>query len=311
MNIVETAHLTKIYGKKHNQILAVDDVSLNIKKGEILGLVGESGCGKSTFGKMILNLEKSTKGKIYFNGRDITNLSFDEMRPVRKNMQMIFQNSLTVFNPYCTVYQIIKEPLDNYLKGQEKEQQIIEMLEKVGLDESYLSRYPNELSGGQRQRIGIARALIISPEFVVCDEPTSSVDYAVRNRILDLLADLKVQLGMTYLLISHDLSAVKKICDRIVVMYMGNIMEILPESQKMMEHPYSKALIAATLGTNPKERGDKKVLFKKEDEGIAPVIGCVFQNRCLYVQKICKIEKPMLRELRDMDGHMAACHLCK
>ncbi|WP_156900441.1 oligopeptide/dipeptide ABC transporter ATP-binding protein [Anaerovorax odorimutans] len=312
MSLIEVKNAYKCYGKiKKHSVYALTDVNLTIEKGEIVGLVGESGCGKSTLGKIFLKLEKLTSGKVFFNGQDITNFSFNQMLSIRKNMQMIFQNSSNVFNPYFTVRQVLSEPLNNYFKlsYEEKEKRMTLLLKRVGLNNSYLERYGNELSGGQRQRIGIARALILNPEFVVCDEPVSSVDYAIRNQLLTLLLDLKHDFGLTYLFISHDLSAVNKICTKVVIMYLGNIMEIIPRMDENVEHPYSKALLAAALSADPHNRSEKKILFKETDEIFVPKKGCAFQNRCLYAKEICKNKKPILTQIKD--GHYVSCHLCK
>lgn len=312
MNLIECNNISKCYDMKvKERVYAVSDISLKIKKGEIVGLVGESGCGKSTLGKILLKLEQATDGKIIFKGNDITNYSFKEMKPIRRNMQMIFQNSSNAFNPYFTVRQIIEEPINNYIKvdNKQKEEMIIDILNRVGLDEKYLSRYVSELSGGQRQRVGIARALVIKPEFVVCDEPTSSIDYAIRNQILDLLMEFKQELGLTYLFISHDISAINKICTSVLVMYLGNIMEIIPSMNDDILHPYSKALMAATLDINPRNKEEKKILFK-DDYSVIPEKGCIFQNRCLYAEGICKNKKTTLTSVDENCNHYVACHLC-
>lgn len=311
MNLFEIKGLHKCYNEKAKpQIHAVYNVSLNIKRGEILGLVGESGCGKSTLGKILLKLERPSKGRILFKGQDITDYSFAQMRQIRNSMQMIFQGTANAFNPYFTVRQIISEPLNNYSREspQEKEKKIIAMLEKVGLNKTYLSRYSREMSGGQRQRIGIARALILNPEFVVCDEAVSSIDYALKNQILMLLTDLKQQFGLTYLFISHDISAVNKLCGRVVVMYLGNVVEIIPSINDQVQHPYTKALLAATLVPDPQKRGKNRVLLREGEELKIPEKGCVFQNRCLYTQTICQTEQPILAA-KDAE-HYIACHLC-
>ncbi|MDD5953492.1 MAG: ABC transporter ATP-binding protein [Oscillospiraceae bacterium] len=313
-NLIETVSLKKSYQpwKKH-PVYAVDDVSISIRKGEVLGLVGESGCGKSTLGKALLNLEPITEGKVLYRGKDISRYSFREMRKIRNQMQMVFQNSIDSFNPYLTVRQVVMEPLNNYSKAsrQEKETKVRSMLEEVGLGAEYLDRYGSELSGGQRQRVGIARALIMDPEFVICDEAVSALDYAVRNKILRLLYRMKKEKGLTYLFISHDLSAVRQICDRVVVMYMGQVMEILPDLQEeTIRHPYTKALLAASLGTDPRDRQKKRVLFKDEASGQTIPQGCPFQNRCLYAREQCKTERPILTML-DEGTHWGACHYIK
>ncbi|SHH87547.1 peptide/nickel transport system ATP-binding protein [Sporobacter termitidis DSM 10068] len=309
MNIIEVNGLCKAYGNARPRNYAVFDVSLGIRKGEILGLVGESGCGKSTLGKLLLKLEKPTKGRITFEGTDITDYSFNEMRKIRNNMQIIFQGSSNAFNPFYTVRQIIGEPLNNYCRitNDDMDTKITAMLEKVGLGGEYLGRYSSELSGGQRQRVGIARALVLNPKFVVCDEAISSVDYALKKQILQILYDLKKQNSFTYLFISHDIEAVKAVCDRVVVMYLGNIMEILPHADSKALHPYTKALLAAALTADPAVKSKKKILFKEEGNLEIPGKGCVFQSRCLYAQKQCMSESPGLAEIQD--GHYAACHL--
>jgi oligopeptide/dipeptide ABC transporter ATP-binding protein len=310
-NLFEIQGVYKCYNQKEKpKVYAVYDISLNIKKGEVLGLVGESGCGKSTLGKMLLKLEQPTKGRLLFQQQDITDYSFNQMRKIRNRMQMIFQGTANAFNPYFTVGQIIGEPLNNYSNEpkEEQEEKIVAMLEKVGLNKTYLTRYSHEMSGGQRQRIGIARALILNPEFVVCDEAVSSIDYALKNQILTLLTDLKQQFGLTYLFISHDIAAVNKICDRVAVMYLGNIVEIIPNINDKAQHPYTKALLAATLIPDPKKRRDNTILFKKDEDLNIPEKGCVFQNRCLYTQEVCKTEPPTL--MSKNDEHAVACHLC-
>ncbi len=310
MNLFEINSLYKCYNKKEKpKVYAVYDLNLTIKKGETLGLVGESGCGKSTLGKMLLKLEQPTRGSIIFKQQDITHYSFNQMRQIRNSMQMIFQGNANAFNPYFTVEQIIREPLDNYSQETrgEKQAKIIAMLTKVGLNETYLTRRGHEMSGGQKQRIGIARALILNPEFVVCDEAVSSIDYALKHQILTLLTDLKQQFGLTYLFISHDIAAVNKICDRVIVMYLGNIVEIIPSINDQAQHPYTKALLAATLIPDPRRREKNRVLFKEAEEIKIPAKGCVFQNRCLYAQQVCTREQPAL--VSQDNAHYIACHL--
>jgi peptide/nickel transport system ATP-binding protein/oligopeptide transport system ATP-binding protein len=311
MDFIEIKNLYKNYKPKAKlPVYAVRDVSLSISRGEILGLVGESGCGKSTLGKLILKLEQPTRGDVVFDGEAITGCSFNGMRPRRRRMQMVFQGSAQAFNPSYTLRQILREPLDNYYgkREAEKEEWMADMLQKVGLDETYLTRYPHEMSGGQRQRGGIARALILKPEFVVCDEAVSSVDYAIKNKILDLLVSLKNELSLTYLFISHDIASVNRICDRTAVMYLGNVVEILPGVSSGAIHPYTKALLAATLPVNPRERKADLVLFRENEDMSIPERGCVFQNRCLYTKPLCQTDCPELEE--KSGGHFAACHYC-
>jgi peptide/nickel transport system ATP-binding protein/oligopeptide transport system ATP-binding protein len=309
MELIEIKHLYKSYKPKAKPVVyAVRDVSLSISRGEILGLVGESGCGKSTLGKLILKLEQSTQGSIVFDGENITGYSFNRMRSLRRRMQMVFQGSGQTFNPSYTLRQILREPLDNYhYEGDDvKEQWMTSMLRKVGLDETYLSRYPHEMSGGQRQRGGIARALILNPDFVVCDEAVSSVDYAIKNKILKLLVSLKNDFSLTYLFISHDIAAVNRICDRTAVMYLGNIVEILSDVNSGALHPYTQALLAATLPDSPGERKANLVRFRENEDRSIPERGCVFQNRCLFVKPLCKETRPLLEQKGER--HFAACH---
>lgn len=311
MNMMEVRGLCKSYGKAGRKICAVFNVDLTIRKGEILGLVGESGCGKSTLGRLLLRLEKPTRGRITFEGADITGYSYGQMRRIRRQMQLVFQGSANSFNPYFMVGRILGEPLDNYCKltAAEKEREITAMLERVGLGGEYLGRYSSELSGGQRQRVGIARALILNPRFVVCDEAVSSVDYALKKQILTMLVSLKKQNGSTYLFISHDITAVNAVCDRVAVMYLGNILEILPQAGAEALHPYTQALLAAALAPDPRVRNEKRVLLKEDGERRPPERGCVFQSRCLYCQEECLASMPLLTEISE--GHFAACHFVR
>jgi peptide/nickel transport system ATP-binding protein/oligopeptide transport system ATP-binding protein len=309
--MVEVKNLHKAFDlKKKPRTYAVYDFSLNIRQGEVLGLVGESGCGKSTLGKLILKLEQPTKGSVVFEGTDITRHGYSEIRKIRNRMQMIFQGVSTAFNPYHTVNRIIGEPFDNYnpkAKPSEKNEKITGLLEKVGLGVEYLGRYPSEMSGGQRQRVGIARALVLDPKFVVCDESVSSVDHAVKNTILNLLLDLKRERGCTYLFISHDLSSVSKISDRVAVMYLGNLVEVIPKEGKEPKHPYTKALVAASLSPDPANKNHRKVMFKTDEEMKITDAGCVFHNRCLESGSVCLKERPKPRDRGN--GHVVACHI--
>lgn len=311
MDILTINNLSKCFDMKaKKRIYAVKDIDLHIKEGEALGLVGESGCGKSTLAKLILQLERPTEGEVIYKDEDLVKKKFRQMQEIRNELQMVFQNSANMFNPYFTVKQIIMEPInDKTVSKEEKEKMIVAMLEKLGLDESFVNRYGNELSGGQRQRVGIARALISQPRFVVCDEAVSSLDYIIKKQILDLLLSLKEQMGLTYLFISHDLSSVKRVCDRVVVMYLGKIVEILPRLDEDARHPYTKALLAASLDIDPRNRTKQKVLYKEHGEKSIPKEGCIFQYRCLYANDECRSKRP---ELKGGDGdHLVACHLCR
>lgn len=306
MPLIEVKNLSKYYKKKGVTTCAVANASFSIYRGETLGVVGESGCGKTTLGKLLLKLEQSDEGAILFSQKEITHYSFKQMRQIRQNMQMIFQASADAFNPYFTVEQIIAEPLINYKKmtRQARQQLICEILTLVGLDSSFLSRHSDALSGGQKQRVGIARALILNPEFVVCDEIVSSIDFALKQQILTLINTLKKTLKLTYLFISHDISAVNFVSDRIIVMYLGHIVEVVPTMDNRVQHPYSQALLSAVLPTHP----TKKVPFKQQVYIDSPKeqLGCPYYHRCLKKEEICQKQRPSLVEVAS--GHWIACH---
>jgi peptide/nickel transport system ATP-binding protein/oligopeptide transport system ATP-binding protein len=310
---MEIRGLCKTFAPKAKQKnYAVFDLSLDLREGEILGLVGESGCGKSTLGKLMLRLSDPTRGSVVFLGEDITTLSYTGLRPIRRRMQMVFQGSTNAFNPYYTIRRSLEEPLLNYRIGEderERVQRIATLLENVGLGAEFLNRYPSELSGGQLQRIGIARALILDPALVVLDEPVSSIDHAVKNQILNLLSRLRDERGNAYLFISHDLESVRRICDRVAVMYLGNLIEIIPRADELPRHPYTLALTAASLSPDPRKKRKSTVLFKEGEEMRISRTGCVFQNRCLHCRPLCLVERPPLLDRHG--GHMVACHLEK
>ncbi len=300
-----------IFNKQTQAIKAVDGINLTIKKGEILGLVGESGCGKSTLGRSILRLLEPTSGEVVFKGNDI--LSYDrlKMRSLRKEMQIIFQDAGASLNPRMTLGEILETPLDIYqlASGEQKKKKVKELLEIVGLNESYIHRFPHELSGGQKQRIGIARALAVNPDFLVCDEPVSALDVSVQSQILNLMKDLKKTFDLTYLFISHDLSVVNHLCDRVAVMYLGKIVEIADRDKLFNNpsHPYTKALLSAIPIPDPNLKRERIVLKGDVPNPLDPPKGCRFYNRCKYRMKQCETIDPEIDKLEK--DHFVACHL--
>ena len=301
------------FGKKIEYVKAVDGVSLEIKQGETVGLVGESGCGKSTTGYSIMRLYKPTSGKIIYDGVDIAGMSAKEVWPDRKRMQMIFQDPSASLNPRMTVSDIIGEPLDIYhlCEGKERQERIYELLNTVGLGKEHASRYPHEFSGGQRQRVGIARALAVNPEFVVCDEPISALDVSIQAQVVNMLEDLQAELGLTYLFIAHDLSMVRHISKKVGVMYLGSLVE-MAETEELYEHtlhPYTKALMSAVPELDPAISKTKKVEMLKGDvpSPIDSPKGCKFATRCPHATARCMEERPQLKDAGG--GHLVACHL--
>jgi len=298
---------------KKSYVKAVDNVSFTIKRGETLGLVGESGCGKTTTGRTILKLYEPTSGKIIFNGEDITRYSEKKMVPLRKNMQMIFQDPYASLNPRMTVGDIIGEAIDIHglYKGDERNKRIMYLLERVGLNSSHISRYPHEFSGGQRQRIGIARALAVQPDFIVCDEPISALDVSIQAQVINMLEELQEEFGLTYLFIAHDLSMVKHISTHIGVMYLGQMVEKGPADDVYLrpKHPYTQALLSAVPIADPKVAKNNKRIILEGDipSPIDPAPGCKFKGRCRYAKPICGEVDPELREVEP--GHFVACHL--
>ncbi|EQB87279.1 oligopeptide transport system ATP-binding protein [Clostridium punense] len=312
--LLEVKNLKKYFkvGRKAT-LNAVDDVSFYIRKGETLGLVGESGCGKTTCGKTILGLYSATGGEVIYEGRDIHSLNPKELRSFSKKAQIIFQDPYASLNPRMTVGDIIAEGIDIHglYKGKERTDKIQEMLDKVGLNSEHAQRFPHEFSGGQRQRIGIARALAINPEFIVCDEPISALDVSIQAQVVNLLIDLQKEMGLTYLFIAHDLSMVRHISDRVGVMYLGTLVE-LGGSNDLYErplHPYTQALLSAIPIADPIV-GKSKVQIPLEGEVTSPINpkpGCRFAPRCKYAKKICSEELPKLREIEK--DHYVACHI--
>jgi oligopeptide/dipeptide ABC transporter ATP-binding protein len=292
-------------------VKAVDGVSLNILPGETLGLVGESGCGKSTLGRLILRLEEPTSGDIIFQGKSILAYDLKQMRALRQEMQIIFQDPFSSLNPRKNVAHIVGEPL--FVHGltdrQKREARVLELLEVVGLKREHMRRYPHQFSGGQRQRIGVARALALNPKLIICDEAVSALDVSIRGQVINLLQDLQEEFGLTYLFISHDLSVVEHISDRVAVMYLGKLVE-LADSETLYKaplHPYTQALLSAAPIPDPKQKRKRIVLSGDVPSPINPPSGCRFHTRCLYTIDICSQQEPPLREVKDK--HLVACHL--
>ena len=296
-------------------VKAVDDVSFDIARGETLGLVGESGCGKSSTGRALLRLARPTSGRVRFEGRDLGDLNPKEQRAVRRDLQMIFQSPLSSLNPRLSIGKAIREPLDIHRigKASEREARVRELLTLVGLDGSAAARYPHEFSGGQRQRIGIARALVTSPKFVVADEPLSALDVSIRAQVVNLMRDLKDQLGLTYLVVAHDLAMVRHMADRVAVMYLGRIVEIAPSDDLFdhPRHPYTKALLSAIPAPDPDvERQRMRIVLQGDLPSAAHLpSGCRFRTRCPVATSRCAEEDPQLREVNDSGtSHTVACH---
>jgi oligopeptide transport system ATP-binding protein len=298
-----------VFQRQVASVKAVDGVSLKIYEGETLGLVGESGCGKTSLGKAILRLEEPDAGAVWFAGENILNYDHKRMRSLRARMQIIFQDPFSSLNPRKTVAHIVGAPLQVHAEKSrlEREKRVLELLEIVGLRREHMRRYPHQFSGGQRQRIGIARALALNPQLVVCDEPVSALDVSIQAQVINLLKELQEQFKLTYLFISHDLSVVWHVSDRLAVMYLGKIVE-LAESKSLCRrplHPYTQALLSACPLPDPTAKHDRIILTGDVPSPINPPPGCRFHTRCRYCQPICREQEPELRELAD--GHMAAC----
>lgn len=316
--LLETRDLRKYFtGKKglFNRnppvVKAVDDINLTIRKGETLGLVGESGCGKSTLGRTILKLIPMTSGQVLYEGQDIAAYDKKQMWEMRKKMQIIFQDPYSSLNPRMTVFDLVSAPLQVYGIGTREEQKemVISMLNDVGLDKQYLNRFPHEFSGGQRQRIGIARALILNPEFVVCDEAVSALDVSVRAQVLNLMKKMQKKRNLTYLFISHDLSVVRHVSDRVAVMYLGSVVEVAGKKELYCspKHPYTQALLSAIPIPDANRKRNRIILEGDVPSAYNPPSGCKFHTRCPYAEERCRTEVPVLRLVGE-EGHLAACH---
>ena len=298
-------------GKPLKIVHAVDSVDLTIYEGETIGVVGESGCGKSTLGRCILQLIRPTAGNVLYRGEDITKLNKEQMRQMRRKMQLIFQDPYASLNQRMPVLELIMAPLEAFGIGtmEERVKRVKEIMELVGMPENMMNRYPHEFSGGQRQRIVIARALVLNPEFVVCDEPVSALDVSVRAQVLNLIQELKKKKHLTYMFISHDLSVVKYISDRIAVMYLGRIVEIAEKNElyNNPQHPYTKALLSAIPIPDVDNKMKREILTGDVPSPLNPPSGCYFHTRCKYATERCKTECPALHDVGN--GHMVACHL--
>ncbi len=300
-------------GRTVNHVKAVDDISFSVYEGETVSLVGESGCGKSTAGRTILRLEEPTAGEIIFNDLDLASLGKAELRKTRKDLQIIFQDPYASINPRQTVSRVLEEALQiqNIVPAEQRRSRALELLDAVGLASYQADRFPHQFSGGQRQRIGIARALSLNPKLIICDEAVSALDVSIRAQILNLLKNLQREFQLTYLFISHDLGVVRHISDRIIVMYLGRIMEIADKKALFEEprHPYTRALLSAIPVPKPGRKKERVVLSGDVPSAIDPPEGCLFHTRCPYVRDNCRTDIPELRPVSNMStGHLAACH---
>jgi peptide/nickel transport system ATP-binding protein len=302
---------TNFFGKPVAVLKAVDGVSFTIDKGEAFGLVGESGCGKTTLGKVLVNLYRPTNGKIFFEGKDLTVLDEEQRRSYCKDIQMIFQDPYASLNPKMSVGDIIAEPIiiNRLLPKSQVEEHVIYLLNCVGLARHQRNRYPHEFSGGQRQRVGIARALAVEPKLIVCDEPVSALDVSIQAQVLNLLSDLKAEFGLTYLFIAHGMNVVKHISDRVGVMYLGKLVEIAQKRELYANplHPYTQALLSAIPVINPEKKKERIILQGDVPSPINPPAGCHFYSRCFKKMDHCKLNEPVLKEVSP--NHFVACHL--
>ncbi len=310
--LIQTVDLVKYFNTKRGPLHAVDHVNLSIKKGEALGVVGESGCGKSTLGRTILRLLEPTSGSVLYNGDDIVKYSPQKMKEMRKKMQIIFQDPFTSLNPRMSVSEIIAEPMittKTYTNAAERLDRVYQLMETVGLAERFINSYPHELDGGRRQRIGIARALSVRPEFIVCDEPVSALDVSIQAQILNLMMDLQDSMGLTYMFVTHNLSVIKHISDNIAVMYLGQCVELAPTEELFAhpEHPYTKALLNAIPIASLKYRKKLEIIKGEVTSPINPKPGCRFADRCPYATDRCREDGLKLKEITP--GHFVACRL--
>ncbi|MCR8965135.1 dipeptide ABC transporter ATP-binding protein [Brevibacillus halotolerans] len=300
-----------VFAREIGAVKAVDDVSFRVKRGETLGLVGESGCGKSTTGRSILRLIEPTSGEVLFEGKNVARMKREEVREIRKDMQIIFQDPFASLNPRHTVGKILEEPLivHRINSSKERSKRVHELLEVVGLSSYHAGRYPHQFSGGQRQRIGIARALILNPKLIVADEPVSALDVSVQSQVLNLMQDLQKEFNLTYLFIAHDLSVVRHISDRVGVMYLGRIAELADKDELYTNplHPYTKALLSAVPVADPDKKQERIILQGDLPSPANPPSGCTFHTRCPHVMDVCREKRPEM--LASRENHLVACHL--
>ncbi len=315
--VLEARHLIKHFAARGGAVRAVDDVSLTLRRGETLGVVGESGCGKSTLAKMLVGLERPTSGSITVRGQEMTRLRGAALRRARRNIQMVLQDPYTSLNPRMTVGDIIREPFEihpDVVPRQHRLRAVQELLDVVGLNPDHLNRYPHQFSGGQRQRIGIARALALRPEIIICDEPVSALDVSIQAQVINLLAALQREFGLSYLFIAHDLSVVRHISDRIAVMYLGKVVETGSDVAiyDQPTHPYTQALLSAVPSADPRLRGRRTAIVLEGDvpSPVDPPSGCHFRTRCWKAQDVCAEQEPLL-EVRQRSPHPSACHFAQ